>query len=946
MLLDDYILTQFIGKGTFGEVYLTKKKNSDLLFATKRMSKDFVEDPKYIKYFKNEILILGKIYHKNIVKLEEFKKTSNHYYVIMEYCNGGTLTECLEKYKNLYHRPFTEEIVQHLMRQIVSAVNYLHEQKIIHRDLKLDNILVKFEKEIDKNNVNLLKSEVKIIDFGFAAYKDQTGLFNTAIGSPMNMDPLILKKFNSGNSNKELGYDEKADIWSLGTLCYQMLIGNCAFDAYNMKELVSKVEEGTYKVPTNLSKEVVSFLNAMLQYDPQKRLNAKDLNRHAFLVKNIKDFNKIDTTLIPKKVYGGELKINIKDNKTIWSIFNEEEEKKLSSIPGKLLDLSPTETPLSESQYLEELSQNGGDIDMITSEPFNVDKNIIEKEFKPAKSSPIPEFSFGKGKIKSPPPEISNGNNNPQNLNYIGNGQRPIEEGLYRKQISNPISPNINLQNINFKGGNTNVSNNALGQGPLNVQQSNGNNLITLFRKLDNGQIIKTQITLEQYKQIQQKVGQNGQIGIIGQNGQIIMNGQNNQMGLIGQNGQFGQMRQNGQIGQNGQIKNNQINTNLMNIYQQNQIKPTVSNGINQPHQSSQNQINKVLNNPIKPMPFNNQNQINNVQPQPIMQRNTLNANSQQKRKQSEQLQHPNLMQLYQQTPQKLNYNQINNNQINQLDSIQRTLSNQIQTKNSLINPQRQSPGLNPSQNNPNQILMNQHVQSHQQSIKTRNPQIQQHLTQQNRPITQPLNKQQQLQYAQVQRIPNNGQIPSQTQPQVLQKQILSGQQNKNMQPLMLNNQNQIKMIPPQNQVNVAQRTTLPQTQQMKMIQLPQKINPEYKRLNTEQNSNQIHTPIQFKNRPNSPNNKNQNVKFINNPNGKMMKLTMQNTLNNQPMSKMNPDVRNVTPTKIIQSGKGKASLKIQPHQRMGVSPDINRYNFRKNNVQSATREFVRLNKF
>ena len=304
MLLDEYTLTQFLGKGTFGEVYLTSKKNSNFLFATKRMSKDFVEDPKYIKYFNNEISILNKLFHKNIVKLEALKKTKNHYYVIMEYCNGGTLTECLEKYKNLYHRPFTEEIVQHIMRQVVSAVNYMHDLRIIHRDLKLDNILVKFENEEDKNNLNLLKAEIKIIDFGFAAYKEQSGLLKTAIGSPMNMDPLILQKFNSGGKlNKELGYDEKADIWSLGTLCYQMLIGNSAFDAYNMKELVSKVEEGTYKVPSDLSKETVSFLNAMLQYDPNRRLSANELNKHAFLIKNIKDFTRINTNLIPKKKY-------------------------------------------------------------------------------------------------------------------------------------------------------------------------------------------------------------------------------------------------------------------------------------------------------------------------------------------------------------------------------------------------------------------------------------------------------------------------------------------------------------------------------------------------------------------------------------------------------------------------------------------------------------------
>ena len=410
MLLDEYTLNKFIGKGTFGEVYLTTKRNCDFLFATKRMSKDFVEDPKYIKYFNNEIAILKKLYHKNIVKLETLKKTKNHYYVIMEYCNGGTLTECLEKYKNLYHRPFTEEIVQHIMRQVVSAVNYMHDLKIIHRDLKLDNILVKFENEEDKNNLNLLKAEVKIIDFGFAAYKDQSGLLKTAIGSPLNMDPLILEKFNSGGKiNKELGYDEKADIWSLGTLCYQMLIGNSAFDAYNMKELVSKVEEGTYKVPSDLSKETVSFLNAMLQYDPNRRLSANELNKHAFLIKNIRDFTRINTNLIPKKkMFGGDIQINIKENLTIWSIFNEDDEKKLISIPGAIF---ATETPISESQYLENLNPDGEkDPLIIKSEPINLDKNFIEKEFTPANSTPIPGIELGGMVPKSSPiPEINNG---------------------------------------------------------------------------------------------------------------------------------------------------------------------------------------------------------------------------------------------------------------------------------------------------------------------------------------------------------------------------------------------------------------------------------------------------------------------------------------------------------------------------------------------------------
>ena len=488
MLLDNYTLTKFIGKGTFGEVYLTKKQGSDFLYATKRMDVKFVEDPKYIKYFNNEISILRRLYHKNIIKLEELKKTTNHYYVIMEYCNGGTLTECLEKYKRLYRRPFTEEIVQHIMRQVVDAINYMHDLKIIHRDLKLDNILVKFENESDKNQMNLLNAEIKIIDFGFAAYKEQTGLLKTAIGSPMNMDPLILAKFNSGGAvNKELGYDEKADIWSLGTLCYQMLIGECAFNAYNMKELLLKVEEGTYKVPTNLSKEVVSFLNAMLQYKPEKRLSARQLIKHAFLIKNINDFTRINVNQISNKVYNGELKINIKDNQTIWSIFNEDDEIKLNKIPG---DLFPSQTPISESQYLENINKNDKN-EMISKEPFNLDKITISKQFTEANSLPIQALN-----------EISNSTPIPGSENNQNNNTRKNNEELLKTTTKKLVTSfqNNNFQNPNFP------TPQLLGQ---NGMQINGNNMNTVEKRLNNGQIVKAQVA--KAPQFQPQI-QNGQI--------------------------------------------------------------------------------------------------------------------------------------------------------------------------------------------------------------------------------------------------------------------------------------------------------------------------------------------------------------------------------------------------------------------------------------------------
>ena len=323
MLIDDLTLIKPIGKGAFGEVFLTSKQGIKEKFATKKIDKKFAANPKARKYLENEIKILKDIDHENIVKLYEVKETSQYYYLVTEFCNGGDLSDCLDSYQEKYNKAFSEEIVQYLMRQIVSAIRYLHNKTILHRDLKLDNILVNFENEKDKKENNMLKAKVKIIDFGFARYLKKEELAYSTLGSPINMDPRILRKLNKLEHANDYGYDAKADIWSLGTLCYEMLIGNNIFDAESMKDLVKKVNKGDYFIPNTLSKEAVSFLNGMLQYDLKKRLSAEQLYRHKFLNKRFDQLTKIDLKEIKKNIKGSKIRINSKMNQSIWDVFGD-----------------------------------------------------------------------------------------------------------------------------------------------------------------------------------------------------------------------------------------------------------------------------------------------------------------------------------------------------------------------------------------------------------------------------------------------------------------------------------------------------------------------------------------------------------------------------------------------------------------------------------------------
>ena len=115
-------------------------------------------------------------------------------------------------------------------------------KKILHRDLKSDNILINYDNEDDKKNNNIIKGKIKIIDFGFARYLTKE-LAGSAIGTPIYMDPGILLKLNKDKNYANYAYDEKADIWSLGIICYELLVGKSAYDAESMKELLKKIKK-------------------------------------------------------------------------------------------------------------------------------------------------------------------------------------------------------------------------------------------------------------------------------------------------------------------------------------------------------------------------------------------------------------------------------------------------------------------------------------------------------------------------------------------------------------------------------------------------------------------------------------------------------------------------------------------------------------------------------
>ena len=174
-IVDDLILMSYIDSGCFAEIYLSKKQDSNILLATKKISLKYISvEPLFKTSLQNEINFLKELNHPNIIKLYEVKIKPDYIYLIMEYCNGGSLKKALNNYKAKYGKPFSEEIVKYLMQQILLAVDYLHSQGIVHRDLKLDNILLKYNNNNNIGNINeidelnIFQSEIKIIDFNIS----------------------------------------------------------------------------------------------------------------------------------------------------------------------------------------------------------------------------------------------------------------------------------------------------------------------------------------------------------------------------------------------------------------------------------------------------------------------------------------------------------------------------------------------------------------------------------------------------------------------------------------------------------------------------------------------------------------------------------------------------------------------------------------------------------
>ena len=281
---EDYDEIKKIGEGSYGLVYLVKHKIIGATRAMKIIEKVEDEEENNVLEILNEINVLKKIDHPNIIKIFEFFLKDNNYYLITENCSGGELYELV----NNTH--FNEVQVAYIMYQLFSAINYCHKMGIIHRDLKPENIL------ITKNDNNFL--DIKICDFGTSQIFKKGDIQKETIGSLFYVAPEVLKK----------NYNFKCDLWSCGIIMYILLTQKLPFSGKTDEEIIANIvyKDYNYKRLTNVSFEAQELISLLLEKDIKKRINAETaLNHKFFRTHNVKEmFNEIkDKSKIDKFVF-------------------------------------------------------------------------------------------------------------------------------------------------------------------------------------------------------------------------------------------------------------------------------------------------------------------------------------------------------------------------------------------------------------------------------------------------------------------------------------------------------------------------------------------------------------------------------------------------------------------------------------------------------------------
>lgn len=352
-----------ITSANFGDVFMCNHIPTSSLRCIKVYQKEKLKNINQ-NTFEEEIQLLTRLDHPNIMKIYEYFQDEANFYLVTEYLSGGELFDFIIKYRN-----FDEETVCKIMGQIMGAVNYLHRNNILHRDLKPENVMLAIGGDINS---------IKIIDFGTSKIFKKDDKLTAPIGTCFYMAPEMLKR----------SYNELIDIWACGVIAYILLVGYPPFNGHNDHEIFTNIVQKPVIFDRddwrNITPGAINLIMRMLEKNPEERISLDHIFQHNWFKRNFKTL-KLDHTIVLKRLKGFTQLSKLENAVRMYIVQFYDIEKDKERLTEFFIEADVNHDGMLDKRELTSICKKVGiglDIDeFISLADVNLDGNINYSEF-------------------------------------------------------------------------------------------------------------------------------------------------------------------------------------------------------------------------------------------------------------------------------------------------------------------------------------------------------------------------------------------------------------------------------------------------------------------------------------------------------------------------------------------------------------------------------------